>query len=183
MNAILIILTIIGCIFCVLLIIGLFSKKEYTIERSVTIIKPVIEVFTYIKFLKNQDYYNKWVMTDPNMKKEFRGNDGTDGFIYAWDGNNKAGAGEQEIKKIEDSKRIDMEIRFSRPFKGIVQTFMETGSVIHPIDNDESTMVKWVFSSKLKYPANIFLLFMTIEKTLGKDLELSLANLKTILEK
>jgi len=76
-----------------------------------------------------------------------------------------------------------MEIRFSRPFKGIVQTFMETGSVIHPIDNDESTMVKWVFSSKLKYPANIFLLFMTIEKTLGKDLELSLANLKTILEK
>lgn len=182
MNTILIILAVIGSLFCLLLIIGLFSKNTYTIKRSVTISKNSTEVFNYIRFLKNQDHYNKWVMMDPNMKKEFKGNDGTAGFIYSWDGN-KAGAGEQEIKKIENGKQIDTEVRFKRPFKGIAHTFMETGSVTDPANNRESTRVNWVFSSQLKYPLNIFLLFMNIEKTLGKDIGLSLANLKTILEK
>lgn len=36
-------------------------------------------------------------MTDPNMRKNFKGTDGTVGFCYAWDGNKKAGKGEQEI--------------------------------------------------------------------------------------
>jgi hypothetical protein len=51
------------------------------------------------------------------MKKEFRGTDGTDGFVYAWDGNKNAGSGEQEIKRITDGDRIDLEIRFARPFR------------------------------------------------------------------
>jgi hypothetical protein len=183
MNIVLIIFGIVGALLCALLIIGLFSKKAYTIERSVTILKPANEVFHYIRFLKNQDHYNKWVMMDPDMKKDFKGVDGTTGFIYAWDGNNKAGAGEQEIKNIDHGKRIDMEVRFKRPFKGIAHAFMETGSVIDTHNYEEATKLQWVFSSKLRYPVNIFLLLINVEKTLGKDIELSLANLKTNLEK
>ena len=183
MNIVLIILGIIGALTCALLVIGLFSRKSYTIERSVTILKPVNEVFEYIRFLKNQDHYNKWVMMDPAMKKDFSGVDGTTGFIYAWDGNNKAGAGEQEIKNIEHGKRVDMEVRFKRPFKGIAHASIETGSVIDANTYRDATELQWVFSSELKYPANIFLLLMNVEKTLGRDIEVSLANLKTILEK
>jgi len=122
-------------------------------------------------------------MMDPDMKKDFSGVDGTTGFIYAWDGNNKAGAGEQEIKNIDHGKRVDMEVRFRRPFKGIARAFMETGTVIDANNYQEATKLQWVFSSELKYPANIFLLLMNVEKTLGRDIELSLSNLKTILEK
>jgi hypothetical protein len=183
MNIVLIILGTIGAAVCALFIIGLFSRKTYRIERSVTILKPASEVFHYIRFLKNQDHYNKWVMMDPGMKKDFSGVDGTKGFIYAWDGNNKAGAGEQEIKNIDPEKRVDMEVRFKRPFKGIARAFMETSSVIDTNNYQEATKLQWVFSSELKYPANIFLLLMNVEKTLGRDIDLSLANLKTILEK
>lgn len=37
-------------------------------------------------------------MLDPNMEKEFKGTDGTVGFIYGWNGNKEGGEGEQEIK-------------------------------------------------------------------------------------
>lgn len=178
MNVLLIVLAIIGGLIALIFIIALFSKKGYTIERSVTILKPVSEVFNYIKYIRNQDHYNKWVMRDPQMKKDFRGQDGTVGFIYAWDGNKQAGAGEQEITGIEEGKRVNMEVRFVRPFKGVANGVMETAPT-----SGESTLVRWTFSSEMKYPANIFLVLTNIEKALGRDLETSLGMLKGILEK
>ena len=182
MNIILIILAIIGAIVLLLLVIGMFSRKGYTISRSVTISRPVNEVFDYVKYLKNQDHFNKWVMMDPAMKKDFKGIDGTKGFIYGWDGNKKAGAGEQEIMKIQDQKRIDMQIRFKRPFVAVADSYIQTGPADNTTGQNGSTMLQWSFTSTLKYPANIFLLFMNIDKTLGKDMDHSLTNLKTILE-
>jgi hypothetical protein len=179
MNIIITILLSIAGLIALLLIIALFTKKEYSLYREISINKTKQDVFNYIKLLKNQDHYSKWVMTDPAMKKEFRGMDGTVGFIYAWNGNNKAGQGEQEIKSIKDNERIDMEVRFVRPFKGISDTYMTTVTENRP----DKTKVKWGFSSKMKYPSNVMLLFMNMEKLLGKDIEISLENLKAILEK
>ena len=73
-------------------------------EREITIKKPRHEVFDYIKIPKNQENYNKWVMMDPNLKKDFRGTDGTVGFVFAWHGNKQAGEGEQE-NKIHSGRR------------------------------------------------------------------------------
>jgi hypothetical protein len=44
-------------------------------------------------------------------------------------------------------------------------------------------MVAWGFESKMKYPMNLMLLFMSMEKMVGNDLGTSLMNLKNILEK
>jgi hypothetical protein len=52
-----------------------------------------------------------------------------------------------------------------------------------PGSHQDETIVKWGFSSKMNYPANIMLLFINMDKLLGKDIETSLGNLKTILEK
>jgi hypothetical protein len=165
-------------IIALLLIIGLFSKKGYVIERSVLVNKPKHEVFNYIKQMKNQDYFNKWVMKDPDMKKDFRGTDGTEGFIYAWDSIDKnAGKGEMEIKKIKDGERVDMEIRFERPMKGISQAAF----VIE--NSGAQTNAKWSFKSEMKYPFNVMLVLFNLEKMLGKDMEISLGMLKSNLEK
>ena len=182
MGILFIVLATIGGAVCLLLLIALFSRRSYTVRRSILISKPVDEVFNYVRYLKNQDHFNKWVMMDPDMKKSFAGEDGAAGFIYAWDGNRKAGAGEQEIKRIEEGKEIDMEVRFIRPFKGLAHARLETGAVVTRDAMPPATSVNWSFSSSMKYPANIFLLFMNIEKFLGRDMETSLTNLKTVLE-
>jgi hypothetical protein len=45
------------------------------------------------------------------------------------------------------------------------------------------TRVKWGFDSQMKYPMNLMLLFMSMEKMIGNDLGTGLTNLKNILEK
>ena len=177
------ILIVVIIIIAIRLIIALFIKKEYSIQREITINKPQQEVFNYVKYLKNQDNYSKWVMTDPAMKKDFRGTDGTEGFVYAWDSKNKnAGKGEQEITKITEGKRLDIEVRFEKPFEGIATTPIETEAI-----SENQTKVKWGMNGKSKYPMNFMNLFMDNMSTglceLGKDLEISLTNLKGILEK
>ena len=89
-----ILLAIIGLVV-LLLLIGLFTKKDYLIEREVIVNKPKNTVFDYVKHIKNQDFYSKWVMSDPGMKKTYSGTDGTPGFVYAWDSDQKeTGKGE-----------------------------------------------------------------------------------------
>ena len=179
MNIFLIVLLIIIGLVALLLIIALFTKKDYVIERDVTVNKPKNDVFKYVRLIKNQDFYSKWVMSDPNMKKNYSGTDGTPGFIYAWDSDQKeTGKGEQEIKRVIDNEHIATEIRFEKPFKNVSQALMavnETGG--------NQTRVKWSFASSMKYPMNMMLLFIDFEKLLGKDMETSLVRLKGILEK
>lgn len=183
MNTFTIVLAVIATLLFLVLLIATIAPRGYHIQRSITIRKPVHEVFDYIRHLKNQDHYSKWIMMDPAMKKSFVGTDGTRGFVYGWDGNKKAGAGEQEILFIETNRKIDTVVRFRRPFKGIANSFMSTGPAANSGTGVEGTQVQWTFSSTLKYPANIFLLLMNAEKVLGSDLETSLSNLKRILER
>jgi uncharacterized membrane protein len=158
-------------------IAALFIRKEYKIERAVTIDKPNSEVFDYVRHLKNQENFSKWVMIDPTAKKEYSGTDGTTGFIYAWDSKNKnAGKGEQEIKNIIDGKKVDIEVRFERPFTNTAQTPFVTDSI-----SGNQTQVRWGMFGKNKYPMNLMNPF--ISNLLGKDMETSLGTLKTILEK
>lgn len=178
MNIVIIILSIIGGLVVLFLLVALFVKSEYTIGRTIIINKSRQEVFNYIKYLKNQDHFNKWVMMDPNLKKEFKGVDGTEGFIYAWEGNKRAGKGEQEIKRIAEGERMEVELRFVKPFEAVAQAPFTTESL-----DGNKTKLSWGMSSRMKYPMNIMLLFMDMDKLLGKDLELSLSNLKGILEK
>jgi hypothetical protein len=174
-----IILIVLSVLIIVPLIIALFVKKEYSVERSLTINQPRQLVFDYIKFLKNQNNYSVWSKIDPNMKKEFRGTDGTVGFVSAWDSPVKeAGKGEQEIVKIAEGERIDYEIRFLKPMTSTNNAFMALKSM-----GETTTTVTWGFFGKMKYPMNIMLLCMNMDAMLGKDLEGGLHNLKSELEK
>lgn len=166
-------------IIVLFLLIGFFTKKEYTVGRYVVINKPKTPVFDYLKFLKNQNKFSVWGMIDPNMKTEFRGTDGTKKFVSAWDSENKnAGKGEQEILNIVEGERIDYEIRFIKPIKSTSWAYLTTKTI-----NDNQTRVYWEFNGKMKYPMNLMLLFMDMEKMIGNDLDKGLQNLKIILEK
>lgn len=167
----------IGCLIALLLIVALFVKKDYAIEREITIGKSKQEVFNYVKHLKNQDDYNKWVMTDPAMKKEFAGKDGTVGFVYTWDSkNNNVGKGEQEITGIADEKQVDMEIRFKKPFENTAHAYLITEDA--PANG---TRVKWGMKCSAPYPLNLMNLF--VPDMLGDDIDISLGTLKDVLEK
>ena len=177
MNIFITILLIIAAIIAIFFIIALFTKKGYSLEREITINKSTGDVFNYIRHLKNQDYYSKWVMMDPNVKRTGTGADGTMGFVSAWDSNvRNVGKGEQEITKIIPGARIDSKVRFEKPFKNVADVNMATKAIA-----PEQTELIWTMRGQNKYPMNIMNLF--IPGMLAKDMAESLENLKGVLEK
>ena len=176
MNIIITILLVLTGIIALLLIVALFMKKDHYVKREIIINAPRQKVFDYIKLLKNQDEFNKHAMTAPDRKREFKGTDGTAGYIYAWSGDKNAGVGEKEIKNIIEGKRIETEIRFIKPMTATASIIMETESL-----PDNQTRVSWSNAGILKYPVNIFIPMM--QKSVAKDMDSSLSTLKNILEK
>lgn len=165
-------------VIALLLIVALFVKKDYAIEREVTINKPKQEVFNYVKYVKNQDNFSVWNQKDPNMKKSYSGTDGTVGFVYAWESNDEhVGKGEQEIVKITEGERMDMKLRFKEPFEAEDNAYLVTESV-----SPTQTKVKWGFNGAFHYPMNLMGLMMDMDKEVGGDLAKGLANLKTVME-
>jgi len=174
-GVLLVLVILIGLI----LITALFVNKTYSVEREITINQPENEVFDYIKLLKNQNNFSKWSTMDPGMKQSFRGTDGMEGFVSAWESDMKdVGKGEQTIVNISEGERIDYDLHFIEPFESRAQAYMITDNV-----SDSATLVKWGFESKLNYPMNLMLLFMDMEEMLGNDFATGLSNLKEILEK
>ncbi len=175
MTILLIVLIIIAIPF----VAALFMKKNYTIEREVIINKPKQQVFDYVKFVKNQDYYSKWQMMDPTAEKTYSGTDGTVGFSSAWKSNNKqVGQGVQTITSIIDGKRLDVAVHFIKPFEGNAGSYITTTEA-----SQNQTNIKWGINGRMKYPMNIMMAFMNMEKMIGNDLQTNLDNLKKLLEK
>ena len=174
-----IILEILLALVVIIMVAALFSPTKWTIQTDIIIHKSKQEIFNYIKILRNSENYNKWVMTDPTMKKDFKGTDGTVGFVYSWDSNNKSvGKGEQEITKLLEGQRIDYEIRFKKPFEGISSASIALESV-----SENETKVSWSFSSSNTYMMKVMHVVMNLKKVLTKDLQTSLTHLKNNLEK
>jgi uncharacterized protein YndB with AHSA1/START domain len=172
-----IVLSVLG-VFALLLVLALFVRKAYSVNRVIAIARPAEEVFEYVKYLKNQDNFSKWASMDENMKKSYKGTDGLVGFVSAWESKNKnVGKGEQEITRIVEGIRIEYEIRFIKPIAGIAHAYLTTEMV-----SNSETIVRWGFDSSMKYPMNLMLLFMNMDKMIGNDFEIGLNKLKKILE-
>lgn len=176
MNIIIIILLVVASIIVLLLLIALFMRKDHYVKREVVINAPRQKVFDYIKLLKNQDEFNKHAMAGEDRNKQFKGTDGTVGYIYSWSGDKNAGVGEKEIKKIVEGKSMEAEIRFEKPMRATATIIMDTESL-----PGNQTKVSWSNAGILKYPFNIFIPMM--QKHVAKDMDSSLLTLKNILEK
>lgn len=173
------ILITLGILIAIPLIVALFVDGNYAVERQVEINKPKAEVFEYVKHLKNQDNFSKWATMDPDMKKTYKGTDGTVGFISAWDSKNEnVGTGEQEIVKITEGERIDIKLRFKKPFEAEDDAYFTTEAL-----SENKTKITWGFKGKFPYPMNIMCLFMDMDKEVGGDLGTGLDNLKKVMEK
>ncbi len=164
-------------IVVVIVILGLIAPRGYEVNRSIIISKGLHDTFQYLKYIKNQDHWSPWKKKDPKMIQTYEGVDGEVGFKSKWLGNKEVGEGEQEILSIIDNESIDTQLRFLKPWKS-----ESIGHLVIDKVDDERTMVTWGFTGKNKFPISIFMLFMNMDKAVGKDFEEGLSNLKLVLE-
>lgn len=160
-----------------LLLIAAFMPTTYTISAETIINKPKSLVFDYVKIIKNQENYSVRVMADPKMEKVLTWEDGKVWFIYGWSSTFKnVWVGEQEIKNIVDGDRVDVEIRFKKPFEWI----NNASTILSSIDENQTKVVSEFYATNA-WPTN--LMVPLIKKMLQKDMQKNMDNLKAILEK
>ncbi|MFD2597654.1 polyketide cyclase [Sphingobacterium corticis] len=152
MKVIVVILLVIIGVITLILVSGIFMRRNHYVSREIIINAPQNEVFNFLRFLKNQEKFNKWVRADSERIELSEGNDGTKGYIYSWTGSEKSGKGAKEIVDIINNKRIETEIRFEKPMKVTSSFVMET-----EFFSDSCTKVRLINSGILNYPINIII--------------------------
>ena len=171
------VLYILLAIVVIIAFLAIIAPKSYDVNRSITINQPVSRVFDYLKYLKNQTQWSPWEKRDPNMKKDFEGVDGQVGAISKWEGNKEVGMGEQELTRIVDNEVVESKLRFFKPWKSESDAYMKVKE-----SAGGGTTVTWGFAGRNKFPVSIMMLFMNMDKAIGKDFDEGLGNLKAVLE-
>ena len=170
-------LYILLAIVIIIVVLAIIAPKNYDVNRSITINQPVSKVFDYLRHLKKQDEWSPWNKKDPNMKKEFEGVDGQVGAISKWEGNKEVGVGEQEIMRIVENEVVETRLRFFKPWKSESDAYMKVKE-----EGSGQTTVTWGFAGHNKFPISIMMLFMNMDKAVGKDFDEGLSTLKNVLE-
>ncbi|MCA5005117.1 SRPBCC family protein [Sphingobacterium bovistauri] len=167
-NILIALLVLVG----IVLIIAAILPKTFHAGNELVVNKNAHEVFEYVKQIKKQGEYDNWSRQDPDIEKQYTGEDGTVGFTYTWK-SKKVGNGKQVITKIEDGKRVEMDLFFDNAEEAN-KSFIAVDSIA-----PSQTKVTWEIDGKMPFPFNIFTLFYDM----NEDFKQGLLNLKNNLEK
>lgn len=165
-------------VLVVTVILSLLMPTRQKIERSTTIHAPAALIYRELIKLENFNTYSVWSRQDSAIKYTLTGKDGTVGASSSWAGDPEiSGDGKIEIVLLEENKTIQHKLHFTKPKKGTA------GSTFTLKETNGITTVTWNFDLATPRPWNIFNLFYSLDKNMGKDFEASLAILKTAIEK
>lgn len=163
--------TLIG-LLVILLLVGLFLPKEFSLQRSTVIDAPAAVVFEQVNNLEKNQAWMPWNKLDPTMKVTFGDVTVGEGASYSWT-SDKSGDGTLTIKESVPNERIVNDLDFGEggPSEGR-WTFEETGG---------GTKVTWAMVGAADGIIDRYFGLM-VEKMAGPAFEQGLADLKKVSE-
>lgn len=157
--------------------IAVIAPKTENVERSITINKPVTEVFSYLVKLQNMEEWSPWAKKDTTTLHTYKGAGNTVGSVHYWVSEHKeVGIGEQEITSIIPNKEVYSDLRFKEPFESESQGYLKFNS------KGTQTEVTWGYLAEYNTLQAIVMSMRNMDKVLGKDFEQGLTDAKAILE-
>jgi effector-binding domain-containing protein len=173
-------LKVIGIILLILVaavvVLGLVAPKDYRVERSIQINAPKELVFNHVKYWKNWQEWSPWAEMDSSMKVSVVGLDGQPGSVYKWAGP-KVGEGEMSNTGIKANEQIEYHLRFLKPWESESEGYLKVA------DAGQGSTASWGFYGENPFPWNALMVFMSMDKMVGKDFDRGLALLKDLSEK
>lgn len=144
------------------------------VERTAVVNAPADVVFSIINDLHQWSLWSPYDKRDPDMKKTYEGAPTGPGASYAWNGNKHVGEGRMTIVSGQPNELITMKLEFTRPFPG--QNRVDFKLV--PITG--GTRVSWILEGKNNFMSKAMSLIINMDKMIGTDFEVGLANLNTV---
>jgi hypothetical protein len=173
-------LTVIGVIVIVLallVIVASFKPDTFRMERSTVINAAADKVFPLINDFHRWPAWSPWEKMDPNLKRAYSGASEGQGAVYAWEGNKKVGEGRMEITSATAPSNVIIKLDFLKPFEA-----HNTAEFTMAPEGTGQTRVTWAMHGPQPFMFKVMSIFFNMDKTVGKDFESGLANMKAAAE-
>lgn len=170
------VILIVIVIVAAFLIYVAMKPNAFRLERSTTINAPADRIFPLVNDFHNWTQWSPFEKLDPGLVRSYSGAESGVGAVYAYQGNNKVGAGQMEIKQSVPSSKVLASLDFEKPMVAhnfAEFTFKPSGS---------GTSVTWAMYGPAPFMSKLFTTFMSMDSMVGGQFDEGLANLKRVAE-
>ena len=165
-------------VFVVAVLVYAATKPDtFEVKRSASVKAPPDRIFPLINDYHQWTAWSPYENKDPQMKRTYSGATSGKGATYAWDGDGNVGGGNMTIADATPPSKVLIKLNMVKPISAsndVAFTLVPQG---------DSTTVTWDMQGQVPYFAKIIHVFLDMDKMVGSDFEVGLANLKTIAEK
>jgi uncharacterized protein YndB with AHSA1/START domain len=161
----------------ILLILAANKPDTFTVRRATMVKAPPETIFPLINDFHQWGTWSPYESKDPAMKRTYSGTASGKGAVYAWQGNKNVGSGRMEILDSSAPSKIVIKLDFFAPFEG------HNTAEFTMLPQGDVTNVTWLMHGPVPFMAKIMHVLMNIDRMVGKDFEIGLANLKRLTEK
>jgi uncharacterized protein YndB with AHSA1/START domain len=171
------ILLVVVTVIAALLVYAALRPDSFRIERSTTVTAPPEKVFGLINDLRQFNAWNPWARMEPGVVLTYDSASAGVGGAYRWKGD-KTGEGRMQITESVPAQRVSAKLDFTKPMEAhnrVDFTIQAQG--------DKGSTVTWAMHGPMPYFNRLVTIFFDMDKTVGRDFEAGLANLKALAEK
>ena len=176
-----IIAVVLAIAIAVVLILAATKPNTFSVQRATTVKAPPEKIFPLINDFHQWGTWSPYENKDPAMKRSYSGAESGKGAVYGWEGNKNVGSGRMEILETSVPTKITINLDFFTPFEGhntAEFTMLPQGDA-----TNVTTKVTWLMHGPSRFIGKIMHVFINMDRMVGKDFEIGLANLKRLTEK
>src|SRR6202163_2049868 len=172
-----IIAVVLAIAIAVILILAATKPDRFSIQRATAVKAPPERIFALINDFHQWGNWSPYETKDPAMKRSYSGAASGKGAIYQWDGNKNVGPGRMEILNSSAPSKIVIKLDFFAPFEG------HNTAEFTMLAQGDATTITWLMHGPAPFMHRMMHVFINIDRMVGKDFEIGLANLKRLAEK
>lgn len=160
-----------------ILIYAATRPDAFRVQRSAAIKAPPEKIYALIADLHAWGAWSPYEKKDPAMKRTFSGAASGKGAVYEWDGNKNVGTGRMEIIEASAPSKVAIKLDFLKPFEG------HHTAEFTMVSSADGTTVTWAMYGSSPFMMKVMGTFMNMDRMIGDDFAVGLANLKAVAEK
>ena len=176
-EIIVIIAIVLAVAIAAVLVFAATKPPIFRVQRAITVKAPPDGIFALINDFHQWRSWSPYEDRDPNLQRSYSGAASGKGAVYAWEGNKNVGSGRMEILDASVPAKIVIKLDFFTPFEG------HNTAEFTMLPQGDATHVTWLMHGPAPFMNKVMQVFMNLDKMIGKDFEVGLANLKRLTEK
>lgn len=159
------------------LILASTKPDTFQVTRRTTIKAPPEKIYPLIADFHRWTAWSPYENKDPAMKRTYTGTPGAVGQTYGWSGDKNIGVGSMTLTEAAPSSKVALKLDFVSPFEA------HNTVVFSLAPQADGTAVTWDMQGPTPFIGKIMHVFINMDKMVGDDFAIGLANLKREAEK